>query len=171
MVSDSTSLSDVYHCSMTYLQADLLLHGLNQCSETNVEQRFLLAEILKKSSIAPLDLMNFIQERGIQPSWYEMALPNGAQGKDREELARAEYMTYRALRLLMHSSLATSPSKLPGSFHGPCPPHGRFRTAVTAECFKAKEEASSFRRNCSLSSGPNDPATAAIQLSSSKCFG
>ena len=93
-------------------------------------QRYFLAEILKTSSIAPLDLMSFIQERGIQPSWYEMSLPYGAQGKDREDLARAEYMTYRALRLLMHGSLATPPSKppskLPSSIHSPCPPYGRF---------------------------------------------
>lgn len=44
-------------------------------SETEV--RYFLAEILKKSSIAPLDLLNLIRERGIQPSWYEIALPNG----------------------------------------------------------------------------------------------
>ena len=99
--------------------------------ETNVGQRYFLAEILKTSSIAPLDLMNFIQERGIQPSWYEISLPYGAQGRDREELARAEYMTYRALRLLMHSSLATppskfSPSEFPASVHSPCSSYGRF---------------------------------------------
>lgn len=41
------------------------------------EVRYFLAEILKSSSINPLDLMNLIQERGIQPSWYEIALPNG----------------------------------------------------------------------------------------------
>lgn len=63
--------------------AELLLHELDQCSESNVGQRYFLAEILKKSSIAPLDLLNLIRERGIQPSWYEIALPNGAQGMDR----------------------------------------------------------------------------------------
>ena len=66
---------------------------LNQFSETNVRQRYFLAEILKKSSVAPLELMNFIQERGIQPMWYEIALPNGAQGMDRVGLARAENNT------------------------------------------------------------------------------
>lgn len=126
VVSDPTSLSDVHLCSMFYLHADSLLHGLNEYSETNVEQRYFLAEILKTSSIAPLDLMNFIQERGIQPSWYEMSLPYGAQGKDREELARAEYMTHRALGFLMHRGLATPPSKLSTKVHSPCPPYGRF---------------------------------------------
>jgi hypothetical protein len=41
-------------------------------------QRYFLAEILKASSIPPTDLLNFIRERGIAPSWMEMALPNGA---------------------------------------------------------------------------------------------
>ncbi|CAF9914109.1 MAG: hypothetical protein ALECFALPRED_009325 [Alectoria fallacina] len=42
-----------------------------------IEVRFLLAEILKHSSIAPRELVNLIRDRGIQPSWYEMSLPNG----------------------------------------------------------------------------------------------
>lgn len=126
VVSDPTSLLDFYRCSMISLHADSLLHGLNECSETNAGQRYFLAEILKTSSISPLDLLNFIQEKGIQPSWYEMSLPYGAQGKDHEELARAEYMTYRALRLLMHRSLATPPSKFPSPVHCPCPPYGCF---------------------------------------------
>ena len=32
--------------------------------------------------------MNIIQERGIQPSWYEIALPNGAQGMDRDKIGK-----------------------------------------------------------------------------------
>ena len=136
------------------------------CSETNVVQRYFLAEILKKSSIAPLDLMNFIQERGIQPSWYDIALPNGTPGKVPEELARAENNTYRSLRLLMHCSLATPASESPPvSVHGPGPTYGQFRTAVCAARFEAKEKASSFRRKRTFSRGPSDSATVAIQLS------
>lgn len=41
-------------------------------------QRYFLAEILKASSIAPTELLNLIRERGIAPSWMDMALPNGA---------------------------------------------------------------------------------------------
>lgn len=42
------------------------------------QQRYFLAEILKVSSIAPLDLLNFIQSRGINANWNDIALPNGA---------------------------------------------------------------------------------------------
>lgn len=42
------------------------------------QQRYFLAEILKVSSIVPLDLLNLIQSRGINPNWNDIALPNGA---------------------------------------------------------------------------------------------
>ena len=70
--------------------ADLPMRGLGEVSGTNMGQRYFLAEILKKSSIAPYDLMNFILERRIEPVWYNIALPNGALGMAFEELATAE---------------------------------------------------------------------------------
>ena len=144
--------------------ADLQMYGLDEGSGTNLGQRYFLAEILKKSSIAPYDLMNFILERRIEPVWYNIALPNGALGIAFEELATAEKYTYRSFRLLMHGSLATTPCERPGSVPGPYPTYGHFRTAVSAKYFEAEEEASRLGRNCSLSSGPNDTATAATQL-------
>ena len=106
--------------------AELLLYGLDECSGTDVGQRYFLAEILKKSSIAPYDLMNFILERGIEPVWYDIALPNGALGIALDELATAEKDIYRSFSLLMHGSLAATPCKCPGSVHGSCPTHGHF---------------------------------------------
>lgn len=41
-------------------------------------QRYFLAEILKESMIAPIDLVSVIQQVGIQPRWTEIALPSGA---------------------------------------------------------------------------------------------
>lgn len=120
VVSDPTNGSHSCYCSVT------ISRGLGELSETNVRQRYFLAEILKKSSIAPDDLMSFIQERGLQPSWYEIALPNGAQGMRCEESPRAEIITHRSLCLLMHSSLATPPSKRPGSVLGACAAYGHF---------------------------------------------
>lgn len=40
-------------------------------------QRWFLAEILKVSSISPLDLVRLIQEKHIAPNWVEMLIPNG----------------------------------------------------------------------------------------------
>ena len=44
-----------------------------------VYQRYFLAEILKESMIAPIDLVSVIQQVGIQPRWTEIALPSGAR--------------------------------------------------------------------------------------------
>ena len=148
----------------------VLDHGLNKCSGTNVGQRYFLAEILKRSSIAPHDLMHFIIERRIQPVWYDIALPNGAPELVLQEWAMAENNTYRSFRFLVHGSLAATQCKRPATAHGPYPTHGRFRTAVPAKCFKGKEEGTGFWRKYSFSSGPNDPATTAIQLSFRKFY-
>lgn len=41
------------------------------------QQRWVLAEILKASSISPLEILRLIQGQGVDPNWVEMLIPNG----------------------------------------------------------------------------------------------
>ena len=69
------------------------------------QQRYFLAEILKVSSIAPLDLLNLIQSRGINANWNDIALPNGAL----EEPLIAPSRSQRRARLAGSALLESSP--------------------------------------------------------------
>ncbi|MCJ1248283.1 hypothetical protein MMC30_005500 [Trapelia coarctata] len=42
------------------------------------EERYLLAEILKKSTVPPTALLQFIRNTSVEPAWTEIALPTGA---------------------------------------------------------------------------------------------
>ena len=53
------------------------------------QQRYFLAEILKVYSIAPHDLLNLIQTRGINANWTEIALPNGALDESNRSFAKS----------------------------------------------------------------------------------